>query len=161
MNLTKILIRLLLIISVVGGGIYVAQQKNLLKEPAIINDFEEKKQELQGAVKGVSDNISQQAQKLTQRGQEVSKHVGNVLGTYIQPADNKSQSDSSQNSSSTNQSTTNNSAVSDPQKNSSGENNSVKTNQETKPIYEETFDYGRYLYCQQVIKDYEKNHSAN
>ncbi len=36
--------------------------------------------------------------------------------------------------------------------------NSSSSSQKNKPIYEETLDYGRYLYCQQVVKDYEAQH---
>lgn len=144
MKIAKILIRLLLLTSIVGGGVYIAKQKTSLRDSEVAQGFEEKKEDFQGTVKGVSDSISKQAQQLTTRGQEVGEHVGTVLENYVQPADQSSSSDnqgSSSNQSSENSSSSNSNTQSSP-----------------KPIYEETIDYGRYLYCQQVIKDYEINH---
>ncbi|MBU1885581.1 hypothetical protein KKE34_03140, partial [Patescibacteria group bacterium] len=92
MNLTKILIRLLLLTSVVGGGIYVAKQKTAVKDSDFVQDFEEKKEELQGSVRGVTDGISSQTEQLTNRGQEISKHISNILGAYIQSEPNQSSS---------------------------------------------------------------------
>ncbi|MBU0578355.1 hypothetical protein KJ628_00040, partial [Patescibacteria group bacterium] len=67
MNLTKILIRLLLLASIVGGGIYFVKQKTAVKDSDFVQDFEEKKEELQGSVKGVTDSISSQTKQLTNR----------------------------------------------------------------------------------------------
>ena len=108
----------------------------------IVGGIEEKKEQLQGSVKGIADNVANQTQELTNRGQEVSTHVSNVLGSYVKPAEdgqdaNQSGEDSSQ---------------------SNKSNEDASSNEEDKPIYEETLDYGRYLYCQQVIKDYENQH---
>ena len=141
MNLVKILIRILLITSVVGGGVFVAKQKGIIQESELVKNFEEKGEELQGSVQGITDNIGKQTQEFSKRGQEVGEHVNNVLDDYVQP--NENDSNSGDNSSSTNQSTT--------------DSSSSQENDENKPIYEETLEYGQYLYCQQVIKDYEEN----
>ncbi len=138
MNITRIIIKILLLTSIVGGGLYAAKQNNSINDLQLVKKFEEKKEQFQGSVKGISDNVTNQTQQLTTRGQEVGTHVNNILGEYIKPTENNQ---SSENSS---------------QDNESSENNS--TDDQDKPIYEETLDYGRYLYCQQVIKDYENQH---
>lgn len=136
MNFARILIRLVLIVAAVGGGVYVVKNSDTLTNSQLTETIDEKQEELHGVVQGVSSSVGEQTQQLTERGQEVVQHAGNVLGTYVQPAE-----DSDENQSST--------------ENQSSEN---KTSADSKPIYEETWDYGRYLYCQQVVKDYETNH---
>jgi len=122
--MTKILIRILFLASVVVGGILFSKQN---QSSGIANDLEEKKEQLQGSVKGITYTIGDQTQELTSRGQEVSEHVGNILEKYIKPTEEtQSSEDASDN--------------------------------QDKPIYEETLDYGRYLYCQQVIRDYDNQH---
>ncbi len=70
--------------------------------------------------------VTQQTKLLSSRTQEVSSHVGNVLGSYTQ----------------------NNELVKvDDTKNSSSE-----------PIHEKALEYGRYVYCQQAVRDYEQDH---
>jgi len=142
MNVARILIRVLLLSSLIGSGVYLAKQKQEVQDSEIVGGIEEKKEQLQGSVKGIADNVANQTQELTNRGQEVSTHVSNVLGSYVKPAEdgqdaNQSGEDSSQ---------------------SNKSNEDASSNDEDKPIYEETLDYGRYLYCQQVIKDYENQH---
>lgn len=132
--MTKILIRILFLASVVWGGVFFAKQKQLTQNSEVMSDLEDKREQFQGTVKGIADNISNQTQELTDRGQEVSEHVSNILGSYIEPTEKNQSSE-----------------------NSAEDSNS---NDQDKPIYEETLDYGRYLYCQQVIKDYQNQHPA-
>ena len=142
MKITRILIKILLIASLISGGFYVAKKNGSIDDLELVKKLEEKKEQFQGSVKGITDNVSNQTQELTTRGQEVGTHVNNILGAYIKPAeDNHTNDQSSENSS---------------QSNESSESNS--TDNQNKPIYEETLDYGRYLYCQQVIEDYEDQH---
>lgn len=139
MNIVRILIRVLLLSSLIGSGVYLAKQKQGVQDSEIVNEIEEKKEQFQGSVKGITDGVANQTQQLTTRGQEVGTHVSNILGAYIQPtADNQNNEDASQS-------------------NKSSEGNS-SSDEESKPIYEETLDYGRYLYCQQVIQDYDNQH---
>lgn len=175
MNLTRVLIRILLLGVVVGGGIYVTRQKMAVKDSQLVQDLEDKKQSYEGSVKGITDSLSQQTQDLAERGKQVSQHVSQILGTYVQPNDKASEqtqgNDSSQNSntqaSTDTQPNDNQSSQSNQDQNAS-QNNSESDQQtsdsqsnsdqsQPKPIYEETLEYGRYLYCQQVIKDYETN----
>lgn len=142
--MTKILIRILFLASVVVGGVLFSKQKQIVQNPETINDFEDKKEQFQGSIKGITDNISSQTQELTTRGQEVSDHMSNILGAYIKPTDSVTNNSNDDNS---------------DENSSSSENNS--TNEIDKPIYEETLDYGRYLYCQQVIEDYEVRQKNN
>ncbi|MBT3250052.1 MAG: hypothetical protein HN846_01240 [Candidatus Pacebacteria bacterium] len=142
--MTKILIRILFLASIVGGGIFFAKQKEIAKNSKVVTDIEDKREQIQGSVKGVTDTVSEQTQELTTRGQEVSEHISKILESYIKPTDSV-----------TNDSDNNNSSESS----SSNESNSSNDEGEVdKPIYEETLDYGRYLYCQQVIKDYDTQH---
>ncbi len=122
--MTKILIRILFLASVVVGGILFSKQN---QSSGIANDLEEKKEQFQGSVKGISNTVGEQTQELTSRGQEVSEHVSNILEKYIKPTEET-------------------------------QSNEDASDNQDKPIYEETLDYGRYLYCQQVIKDYDNQH---
>ena len=131
--MAKILIRILFLAGVVGGGFYMA------RDAEIVNKIEEKKEQFQGSVKGITNTVNDQTQELTNRGQEVGEHVSNVLGSYIEPTEDKQQN--SQSSQEENQN-----------------NSSAESDEPNKPIYEETLDYGRYLYCQQVVKDYQQQH---
>ena len=128
MNITRIIIKILLLTSIVGGGLYAVKRSNSINDLQLVKKLEEKKDQFQGSVKGITDSIFNQTQQLTTKGQEVGTHVNNVLENYIKPTE----------------------------KNQSSENYSA--DEQKKPIYEETLDYGRYLYCQQVIKDYENQH---
>lgn len=144
-NMTKTLVRIIFLAAVVGGGILYTQQKEDLKNSEPVAEVEKKREQFQGSVKGLADNISDQTQELAARGQEVGEHVNNVLGAYIKP----SQESSRPNNSSTSSSSSNeNSDLKSTAANTSSDNT-------PKPIYEETLEYGRYLYCQQVVKDYE------
>ena len=145
MNIARILIRVVLLSSLIGGGVYLAKQKQVVQDSEVVREIEEKKEKFQGSVKGITDNLSNQTQQLTTRGQEVGEHVSNILENYVKPTENNQNSDTSSQSNQSNESS----------------QNSSSTEEEDKPIYEETLDYGRYLYCQQVIKDYENQHSEN
>jgi hypothetical protein len=78
----------------------------------------------------IPESISVQTQQLSERTKEVSTHVGAVLGKYV---------DSNE--------------IVKPveEKKEDDEANS------SQPIHEKAFEYGRYQYCQQVIKDYESS----
>lgn len=136
--MTRVLIRILFLASIVTGGVLFSKQKQIVQNSEVVNDLENKKEQFQGSVKGVTDGINKQAQELTKRGQEVSEHVSNILEAYIEPTEKTQDSEIA------------------AENNDSNENSSVSD--QNKPIYEETLDYGRYLYCQQVIKDYEAQH---
>jgi hypothetical protein len=104
------MVRLLPVIIIVGllaGGIY-AISNNLVTLPPQLS------------------SVTQQTKLLSQRTQDVSTHVGNVLGSYTQNNEFIKVNDT---------------------KNSSSE-----------PIHEKALEYGRYVYCQQVVKDYEQDH---
>ena len=155
MKFKKKIAKLTLIILIVSGGFYLIKKNNLIKKSKVLNNLEGKKEEIEGTVKGITDNISNQTKELTKRGQKVSEHVNNILGTYIEPTntdENQSTNVKSQSSESNNQSSSNSTS------NDENKNTKNNGNQNDKPVYEKTFDYGRYLYCQQVIKDYEQNH---
>lgn len=144
-NMTKILVRIIFLAAVVGGGIFYTQQNEGFKKSETVAEVERTREQFQGSVRGLADNISDQTQELAARGQEVGEHVNNVLGAYIKPSQESSQA----NNSSTLSSSSNENSNSEPTAaNASAENT-------PKPIYEETLEYGRYLYCQQVVKDYE------
>lgn len=148
------LFKLILLVGVIGTGFHLLKTKRLAQNKP--NPVTEKKQEWFGSVKGITDNISQQTKDIQKKAQKVGGHVNNVLGAYIKPATNKtnspSEAESSINSRSSTQSTpVNNSKTTDS-------NKADSSSSSPKPIYEETFEYGRYLYCQQVVKDYENRH---
>lgn len=37
----------------------------------------------------------------------------------------------------------------------------IQASEEKEPIHQRTFEYARYVYCQQVIKDYQENEAAS
>jgi hypothetical protein len=134
--MTRILIRILFLASVVGGGVFFAKQNEIAKNSEVVTDLEDKKEQFQGSVKGITDTVNEQTQELTTRGQEVSEHVSKILGSYVKPTDSNN----------------------DNSAEDSGSTENSSSSEVDKPIYEETLDYGRYLYCQQVIKDYDNQH---
>jgi topoisomerase IA-like protein len=71
------------------------------------------------------------------------------LGTYVQPS-------TLSEGVAQNQSTAQNQAENQTQTTSQTQSTSPEDNA---PIYEKTFEYGRYVYCQQVVKDYENRYS--
>ncbi len=87
MNVVRIIIRVLLLSSLIGSGIFLAKQKQAVQDSEVISGIEEKKEQFQGSVKGIADSVSNQTQELTNRGQEVSTHVSNILGSYVKPVE--------------------------------------------------------------------------
>ncbi len=148
MKVTRILIRFLLLFSLIGGGVYLVRQQGYLENFKPLEKWKDTQEEVQGSIKGITDNISDQTNDLTSRGKEVGEHVNNVLSSYIEPTEEKN--NQSQDSPSSN-------PEESSEENSSEDSNS-KSVDDDKPIYEEALDYGKYLYCQQVIKDYEQQH---
>lgn len=117
--------KLILLVLILGSGYYLLQQQGIISAPSL---NQQSTLPISGEVKGSSDSLTAQAGTLSERAQEVGQHIGNVLGTYVQPA---SAPDNETNSSST-----------------------------KPPLHEQAFEYTRYLYCQQVVKDYEQQYST-
>jgi hypothetical protein len=117
----KLLPKLVLAGLIVGGGIYAVRQYHI--SVPFIGQLQ------QGSVKELGNGVGTQTKLLSERTQQVSGHVQNVLGAFVQ----ENTDDSS----------------------SSAENAS------SEPLHEKAFDYGRYLYCQQVVKDFETEQQGN
>lgn len=159
--------RIILLLTLVGSGTYIAQQNGVLpkfQKSALqeklkeINPISKKKTEIEKSTQEVTNSFSIQAQQLTNRSKEVGEQVSHVLGTYIQPADGKNKESKDSDSNTKNEDGKNNPSEQSSSKSTETSKTESSSNQVNKPIYEETFDYGRYLYCQQVVKDYETRH---
>lgn len=148
-------LKLILLTAVLAGGFYFVRAQNSIK--GTNNHLEEKRGEIAGSVRGVTDTIGQQTQDLSQRAQEINKHISRVLGSYIQPATEESSEKNNQTNSDKEESgdeNQNNESENDADNQNNEENNENNDPAQT-PIYEKTLEYGRYLYCKQVVKDYE------
>ena len=126
----------------IWGGAYLLNPNNSDQQTPT-NQVEEKKEQLQGSVQGVTETVTKQTQDLKTRAQEVNRHVSQILGAYIKPTNEASTE--------TNNETT---SESSNQENSTAQKEADESKPE--PIYEKTLEYGRYLYCKQVVKDYEQ-----
>lgn len=157
MRLSPLLLKILLIIGLIGGGSYIAQQNGWLpnnshnSESKLKTEIEQKKAEIEGSIQGVSESVSNQVETLTERGGEVQTHVEAVLGQYVKTNSSSSNSE--------NETQASNQVDQETESDSENQTNSNSSNQSRSeaPIYEETLEYARYLYCQQVVKDYEVN----
>lgn len=142
-----ILFKLLLLAGVIGGSVYAAQRFDLIEkipgQKAVNDTTQQIGGKVQGATGSVTDSVSTQTQQLGQRAGEVNQHVQQVLGTYIQPAPENSE-DSDQNN-----------------QQSDSQTNQQQSDPEKQPIYERAFEYSRYMYCQQVVKDWETQQSRD
>jgi hypothetical protein len=95
----------------------------------------------------LSQEIIRQGQQVSSRAAQTSQHVQQVLGKYVQaepqqnPAGQKSPAGDSSTSS-----------------NSSGAESPGQSNQQD-PLYETSLKYARYLYCKQVVEEWERQSS--
>jgi hypothetical protein len=76
-----------------------------------------------------TESASLELQTLAERAQEVGGHAQNVLGSAIQRSDDGS--------------------LQNPLE------NAVQPSTDQAPLHERALEYGRYLYCQEVVKSYE------
>lgn len=108
----KKLLLLLIIVAALAGGVYYAGEQGWLADTPLKNFNHRQLNIFQG-------QNTDQLKTLTERTQQASEQVQNVLGQ------------------------------------------SIEVNDQEESITTRTFEYARYLYCQQVVKDWEKNHSNN
>lgn len=119
----------ILVVALIAVSLYTAMNRGMLSGSQFAALNQSKEENLDPLV----HNISGQAQVLGARTQEVGSHVQKVLGSYVQ-------SRHSGDSGSSSSDRPNQSKASEP------------------ALHEKAFEYGRYLYCQQVVKDYESRY---
>lgn len=148
MNLRRLLTRLVMFGLLIGSGFYLIKNLPVAQDLALVQEAARQTDQLQGSVKGVSDSVVEQTGQLAEKSKAMGEHISQVLGAYIQPTNNETEHNADEGDEQSSRSKEDQNQSSQASQNSAAQ----------KPIYEETFEYGRYLYCQQVIKDYETQH---
>lgn len=132
-------IKIILLVVMLLAGTYIAHARGV--EIPVVSPFLDQHLDQQKVatltkslpeVPQLPQNVTDQTKVLGERTAEVTSHVQNVLGAYVQ----------------------NNAS---DEAGTGGTSNNISAEQ---PIHEAAFEYGRYMYCQQVVKDYESRQEA-
>lgn len=142
MKIIKKLLFVVLIVVVLGTGFYWANNQGYLKNTPLANiSLPSSLQNVailknsssslnsfieQEKIQEIAKDATNQTQILTEKVGEVGGHAQKVLGNSIQSANDKDNDGSE-----------------------ASENGN-------KPLHERTLEYGKYLYCKQVVAEYEK-----
>ena len=127
MKLLKGLLLLILFLTLAGVGAYAAFNRGLISQETFAQLPTNLSNPFAKPELGMlSQNAGSQFQILSDRTKEVSTHVGAVLGSNIQT----NVPDNIQ--------------------------STVQSTDQNTPIHRRAFDYARYQYCQQVVKEYEE-----